>query len=167
LSQEWPGTGHHATTKSAIRLLAELKKNKKVQKKDILDVGAGSGILSVVSEKCGARKILAVDNDPHCWREAKKTFRLNKTKKCKTTEKQIGQIKSKYDVVVANIIDGVLLQIKSELWRVTKPGGWLVLSGILESHHKDFEEDFFRGQEARVVKRVHDDEWVSLLVQKK
>ncbi len=161
------GTGHHATTKFAIQNLRKLTEKKQLQKKDILDVGAGSGILAIVAEKLGARSVLAVDNDPHCWRESKKTFRLNKAKKSKTTTKQLAAVKQTFDVVIANIIDGILMQLKEDLWRVTRPEGYLLLSGILTVGADAFIKDFFENRNYLLVQRLEDPEWTCFLVQKK
>ena len=160
------GTGHHATTKFAIKQLAYLKKKKFLPKKQVLDVGAGSGILSVVAERFGVSSALAIDNDPDCWRESSKTLKINKTKKCKTSKTQIESIKKTYDVVISNIIDGILLQMKEHLWRTTKKEGYLILSGILKENSGKFISEFCLNHKCKVVNKFDNNEWTSFLVQK-
>jgi ribosomal protein L11 methyltransferase len=132
----------------------------------VLDVGSGSGILSVFSEIYGAKTVLAMDNDPESWRECKKLFKLNKTKRCKVTPKQITEIPGQYDLVIANIIDGVLIELKEFLWKKTKSGGHIVLSGILTVGASAFEKSFLDGHKGSVIERVNDEEWTSLLISK-
>ncbi|MDZ4678132.1 MAG: 50S ribosomal protein L11 methyltransferase [Oligoflexia bacterium] len=160
------GTGTHATTRFAIEHLKKLSKKNKIKGKTILDVGAGSGILSVVAEKFGALKCLAIDNDPESWRECRKMFKLNKTKKCRVTEKQLHQIKKKYDVVVANIIDGVLMELKKPLLNALKPGGYLILSGILTDGASAFIKSFLSRTNCKLMSETKDEEWTSLIISK-
>lgn len=161
------GTGHHATTRFAMELLAVLNKKKKIKGKEIIDVGAGSGILSVVAERFGAKHTLAIDNDPECWRESRKTFKLNKIKKSKVSPSQIQKIKKSYDIVIANIIDGILLVLKEDLWRITKPKGYIILSGVLMENADKFIQDFCQGKDSTIIKQIQDKEWTAFLVQKK
>ena len=129
-------------------------------------MGAGSGILSVVAERFGAKSALAIDNDPECWRECEKMFKINRAKKCTVNTKQSGAITQKYDVVIANIIDGVLIEIKNHLHRMTKDGGYIILSGILTDGAPAFEKSFLKGFGGKVVLRLSDTEWTSLLISK-
>ena len=158
------GTGTHATTKFALEMLAKL--GPRLSQLKVLDVGAGSGILSVAAERFGAKNILAMDIDPESWRECQKTFKLNKTRKCKVSESPIHKIPGQYNVVVANIIDGVLIDLKETLWKKTKVGGFIILSGILTVGARAFEKSFLEGKKGRVVARLRDQEWTSLLISK-
>lgn len=160
------GTGTHATTKFAMRMIQKISKTKDFKNATVLDVGAGSGILSVVAEKYGARSVLAIDNDPESWRECKKLFRLNKTRKCKVTPKQIKDIQKQYDLVIANIIDGILMDLKPSLWQKTKSGGHIILSGILTVGSSAFEKSFMSGKSGKILARLQDEEWTSLLISK-
>jgi ribosomal protein L11 methyltransferase len=69
-------------------------------------------------------------------------------------------------VVIANIIDGVLMEIKKHLWKKTKKGGYLILSGILTAGARAFEKDFIEGNKVKVIRRLEDEEWTSLLISK-
>jgi ribosomal protein L11 methyltransferase len=159
------GTGTHGTTRYAMELLSGLQDN--IKGLAVLDVGSGSGILSVAAERLGADKILAIDNDPESWRECRKTFRLNKTKKCEVSEKQVRQIKSTHDITLANIIDGVLIDIKESLWRVTRKGGYIILSGILTDGASAFKKSFMNGRKgSRILKEISDEEWTALIILK-
>lgn len=160
------GTGTHATTQFAMEMIQKLSKKDILKGAAVLDVGAGSGILSVVAEKHGAKSVLAMDNDSESWRECKKLFKLNKTKRCKVTPKQLKEIPGQYDVVIANIIDGVLIDLKDLLWSKTKVGGSIILSGILTVGNSAFEKSFLEGHKGSVIERLEDEEWTSLLISK-
>jgi len=158
------GTGTHPTTRFAVQMLKKV--SKKLNGKSVLDVGAGSGILSVVAEKLGAKNCVALDIDPESWRECRKTFKLNNCKRCRVTTETLGEVRRKFDVVVANIIDGVLMDMKEDLWRTVKPGGLIILSGILADGAKAFRKSFLAGVSWRVLGEISDGEWTSLLISK-
>ena len=160
------GTGTHATTRFAIELIRMLAEQKGLRGKKVIDVGAGSGILSTVSEKLGAAAVTAIDIDPESWRECRKHFKLNRSKNCKVSEKSLAQVRGTFDLVIANIIDGVLMDLKSDLWRVTSPGGSLILSGILNDGAKAFLRHFRSEVKGQVVASLHDEEWFAVWLMK-
>ena len=80
--------------------------------------------------------------DPEARRVARENVKLNKLPQIEIPETQIEDIRDQYDVVVANIIDGVLINIKKDLLRVLKPGGHMLLTGILEERDNHFFEKF-------------------------
>jgi ribosomal protein L11 methyltransferase len=124
------GTGHHATTYMMISLM--LKEDLKGKK--ILDMGCGTGILSILAEKLGAAEALAVDNDGWALRNARLNLDLNRTGKVKVVEND-GFIWGKefFDVVLANINLNVLLVDMPGYGRVLAENGKLLLSGFLEA----------------------------------
>lgn len=160
------GTGTHATTQFAIFLMVDLASKSLLKDKSVLDVGAGSGILSVVGERLGAREVTALDVDPECYRVCNKMFRLNRTKNCKVSPLQLEDWKKSRDIVVANIIDGVLLKLKRDLTRVTKKGGYLILSGILTERAKELTQSFTKSKNFKMIKSVQDSEWFAMTLEK-
>ena len=160
------GTGTHPTTRFALEMINKINETAGLAGRTVLDVGSGSGILAVAAERFGAKKIVAIDNDPESWRECRKTFKLNKTKKCSVTEAQLSKATVGHDVVIANIIDGVLIDLRKLLWRVVKPGGYLVLSGILADGASAFRNDFLENTNGAVIAELSDGEWTSLLITK-
>jgi ribosomal protein L11 methyltransferase len=93
-------------------------------------------------------------------------FKLNKSRRCSVSQKQIQDVKEKYDVVIANIIDGVLMELKRDLWRALDSKGHMILSGILTDGAKAFIKAFLKGQKVKVVAELHDSEWTAFLIQK-
>ncbi len=160
------GTGTHATTRFAIELLKFLKDENQIQGKSVLDVGTGSGILSVVAQRFGAQQVLAIDNDPECWRESAKMFKKNNTKNCRVSKISLEKTTRKFDVIIANIIDGVLIDIKDHLWRSTKPNGYIILSGILTDGAPAFKKSFMAENKGSVIHEMTDQEWTALLISK-
>lgn len=163
------GTGTHATTKMASFFIHKLSQEntKDIENWAVLDVGTGTAILAVLAELCGYGLITGVEIDPEARRKARENCELNKTKKIEISDKQLDEIKDQYDVVVANIIDGVLVRIKKDLIRSVKPQGHLFLTGILQERDDLFFEKFIESSpELKVIRRIQKDEWVGYWVQK-
>ncbi|MBN2332616.1 MAG: 50S ribosomal protein L11 methyltransferase [Deltaproteobacteria bacterium] len=122
------GTGTHETTRLAADLLAKAVKPGDV----VLDVGTGSGILAILAEKLGAAQVTAIDIDVEALANAAENCRLNRCRVVTLLEKGDDLDGGQYDLVVANIIAPVLIELSGWLVRQVKPGGCLILSGILD-----------------------------------
>ncbi|MBC7754145.1 MAG: 50S ribosomal protein L11 methyltransferase [Moraxellaceae bacterium] len=163
------GTGTHATTKMASYFIYKLATENKDSVGDwaVLDVGTGTAILAVLAEHCGYGFVTGVEIDAEARRKARENCELNKTKTIEITDKPLDEIKDQYDVVVANIIDGILIRLKKDLLKVLKPGGHLFLTGILQERDNHFFDHFIEASpEIKVVRRIQKDEWVGYWVQK-
>lgn len=163
------GTGTHATTKMASYFIHKLALENKNSVPDwtVLDVGTGTAILAVLAERCGYGLITGVEIDAEARRKARENCELNQTKNIEITDKQLDEIKERYDVVVANIIDGVLIKIKKDLIKAVKPQGHLFLTGILQERDNHFFTQFIESSpEIKVIRRIQKDEWVGYWVQK-
>lgn len=163
------GTGTHATTKMASFFIHKLAQENRdaVKNWTVLDVGTGTAILAVLAERCGYGLITGVEIDVEARRKARENCELNKTVNIDITDKQLDEIKDQYDVVVANIIDGVLVKIKKDLLRAVKPQGHLFLTGILQERDDLFFSQFIESSpNIKVIRRIQKDEWVGYWVQK-
>ncbi len=162
------GTGTHATTKMASYFIHKLAQENNSQLKNwtMIDVGTGTAILAVLAEKLGYGMITGVEIDIQARRKARENCELNQTENIEITDLQIDEIREQYDVVVANIIDGVLIRLQKDLVKVTKPQGHLFLTGILQERDNLFFEKFIESQPLKVIKRIQKDEWVGYWVQK-
>jgi len=123
------GTGHHETTQLVMLMLQKYVKSGH----RVLDAGTGSGILAILAAKLGATEITAFDNDPVALENTRENFSLNNNKfepkiVCGTLE---DVEKSEYDTIVANIDRNVLLDLPAKFIDYLKPGGMLILSGLL------------------------------------
>lgn len=155
------GTGTHATTQLCSRALVGVVR----PGMSVADIGTGTGILAMVAHFQGAKRVLATDNDPEAIRVAKENLALNNIghgpSPIELYEGSVGKRTETFDVVVANIIDGVLLRIRDELLSILGPAGTLVLGGILLEREPEFLEPFLADRPLKLVQRNVQDEWVS------
>lgn len=161
------GTGTHATTQMMsffINKLAEKHKSE-IANWALLDVGTGTAILAMLAQMSGFGLVTGIEIDPEARRVARDNVKLNKIEQIDIPETQLEDIRDQYDVVVANIIDGVLINLKKDLLRVLKPGGHILLTGILEERDNHFFEKFFEKTNLTVVRRLEKDEWVGYWAQ--
>jgi ribosomal protein L11 methyltransferase len=154
------GTGTHATTQIAASLIHKVSKDSKSGPLSLIDVGTGTSILALLAEILGFNPIMGVEIDPEARRVAKENLEKNKAQNILVVDEQIEDLKETFDVVVANIIDSVLVQIKSDLLKCTKPGGSLIATGILKERDNEFFEDFTKDTHLKVIRRIEKDEWV-------
>ena len=124
------GTGTHETTRlAAVALEKELEREPSAS---VLDVGTGSGILAILAVKRGAARVLALDIDAEALANARENCAHNQVcDQVMLESRPLTQVQEKFTLIVANIIAPVLLQLASEFLRLLKPGGRLILSGIL------------------------------------
>ncbi len=162
------GTGTHATTKMASYFIHKLaqENSEDIKNWTVADVGTGTAILAVLAEKLGYGLITGIEIDAEARRKARENCELNKTSHIEITDLQIDEIRDQFDVVVANIIDGVLIKIQKELIKSTKEDGYMFLTGILQERDNLFFEKFIEKNPLKVIKRIQKDEWVGYWVQK-
>lgn len=153
------GTGHHPTTASSLRAISEYV----TQGCSVLDVGCGSGILGIAAMKLGAL-VDACDTDIVSVENSLINANLNQVKFHNIWEGSCTLSGKIYDVVVANIVADVLTFIAKELKAAVKEEGILVLSGILDKY-EDKVMNFYK--DCTVVKRIPEDEWVTLVLKLK
>ena len=124
------GTGTHETTRlAAVALEEELESEAFAS---VLDVGTGSGILAILAAKRGAVRVLALDIDEEALANARENCVHNQVCDLVMLESRpLTQIQEEFNLIVANIIAPVLLQLAPQFPRLLKPGGRLILSGIL------------------------------------
>ena len=153
------GTGLHETTQLCIQAIDEISANHEV--KSMLDVGCGSGVLSIAGCLCGIPRVRGVDNDPVCIDVSRDNGAFNHVDAV-FDETDIWDIEEKFDLVVANIISSVLVALKEDMKAACRPGATLVLSGILTAEREEVEESFLEGIPARKISHVEKGEWCSI-----
>ncbi|HKL38866.1 MAG TPA: 50S ribosomal protein L11 methyltransferase [Bacteroidales bacterium] len=123
------GTGHHPTTSLMIRWLLETD----LQNKQVLDMGSGTGILSILASAKGAQKILAIDHEEWAYQNALENVKQNKCKNVQVIQGTINSLQQEqFDVILANINLNILLQDTPDYAKRLKSGGILVVSGIYQ-----------------------------------
>lgn len=152
------GTGHHPTTASSLLALSKYVKLGDT----LLDVGCGSGILSIGAMKLGAT-VDACDTDPVSVKNSLENAALNSLEFARIWEGSSSLVEKRYDVVVANIVADVLSFIANDLKKALNENGILILSGILDKYEAKV-LPFYK--ECEIVERIAQDEWVTLILKK-
>lgn len=139
------GTGQHDTTRFCSELLRELKlKHPEVQ--SLLDIGCGSGILSIIAAKLGYKPVVGVDNDPAAVETANENLTRNPDVTQTSFHLNDGTLQHPSlkvsDVVVSNIIAETLAELAPDLIPLVKDGGYLILSGVLPNREHVVKDAF-------------------------
>jgi ribosomal protein L11 methyltransferase len=154
------GTGTHETTALCLRWLdgADL------QDKLVVDYGCGSGILAIAAALLGASKVYCVDNDPQALMATRDNAQRNNIADKLEVYPPGAMPAIAADLMLANILAGPLMSLSEHLSSLTKPGGHLVLSGILQDQAQAVSDSYARWftMDAPVI----DGEWVRITVLK-
>ena len=134
------GTGTHPTTRLCLRALEkaftgirDFPRRGGKTPHSVLDVGTGSGILSIAAAKLGARHVTGTDVDQRAIDNARKNIRMNGLKgRIRVRKATISQIREQFDVVVANIDAKTIEEMRYHLMDRVSAGGTLILSGLLD-----------------------------------
>lgn len=154
------GSGSHPTTRLCLELLEEHVGGGET----VLDVGTGSGVLAVAAAKLGARRVLAVDVDPEAVRVAAANAVSNGVGPLvEVTTTPVAEVSGSFDVVVANVLAGTLVDLAADLSARVASDGVLVLSGIIESRVAVV-ADGFAALGWRVADQRVDEGWVALVL---
>ena len=128
------GTGAHPTTRMCLEAMERIcfQENGGRLPDPVLDVGTGSGVLSIAAALMGASRIIAVDIDPEAVRVTQENLELNGVEKAvSVSTTDLCDLTEQYQVVVANILAEELVRLSAQLTAKVADGGWLILSGIL------------------------------------
>jgi len=155
------GCGTHATTAMCLALLEEHLRAGET----VCDVGTGSGILAVAAALLGAGQVIAMDIDEVAVRTAKENISRNGVTDRVTV--LAGDLLSnlagvKADVLVANIIAGVIIRLAPDAFAALKPGGLFIASGIIRDRADEVRQAF-KNAGLEPVAEKEDDEWVALV----
>ena len=126
------GTGRHEST----RIMMKLMKYSVMEGKNILDLGCGSGILSLYAVLLGAKKVIAIDNDPDTVFSANKNVSLNNIDRISLACANIHDVSGTYDIVLANLDIRTFTHYSEKIKSFLKNGGYIIVSGILGKESK-------------------------------
>ncbi|MBU2978298.1 50S ribosomal protein L11 methyltransferase [Alteromonas sp. C1M14] len=129
------GTGTHPTTALCLRWLDALD----LTGKTVVDFGCGSGILALAALKLGAKEVIGIDIDPQALQASMENARRNGVENRLRVYLPDDQPTLEADIVMANILSGPLIELKSVITAYCKRGGKLVLSGILKEQVEKIE----------------------------
>lgn len=151
------GTGHHATTRMCLRLLGEMD----VSDLTVLDLGTGSGVLSMAAALSGARDVIGIDVDQDAIDSAESSAQLNTLPD--TITFQVSDFRSHppqpADVVLANLTGGMLTSSAQAIASLVRPQGQLIVSGFDHSEVDAVVRAFGSLSE---IERLTEDNWIAL-----
>jgi len=154
------GTGTHETTKMCSRFLDKYM----VPGYSVIDVGCGTGILSIIAAKLGAKHVEAIDVDAVAVKTAEENCRLNGTADTVSWYKGVldDLDKNKVDIIVANIIADVIIALSSSIPEYLKMGGLFITSGIIKERRGEVVKAYTeRGFE--LIDEEQLGEWVAMV----
>lgn len=156
------GTGAHETTRLCLRLIDEALRDKPCG--EMLDVGCGSGILTVAARLLGVPKATAIDIDPLAVSATIENAGTNHVAEgVLAARADVRAVNARYPLVVCNILYQIIMGIAPELCRRVEPGGALILSGFL-TPELDSVERMFGNLGMTVVKREELGPWGALVL---
>jgi len=154
------GTGTHVTTKLCIKALEKSLRKKGLS---VLDVGTGSGILSIAAAQLGAREVWGLDIDGAAVENARENVKKNNVSDIvKIRKGRIGDIQKKFDVIVANIDFKNLKRMRWPLIQHLKSQGFLILSGLLEGEEERLRQHYLETDHFQWAKKTQDGGWPCL-----
>lgn len=154
------GTGDHQTTQIMIKLTEKYL----VPGVSLIDVGSGTGILSITAVKLGAKDAIAVDIDEWCLMNGLENCRLNNVENVIDIRQcEIGDVEEKkFDLILANINKNILIEIKDEIRKRLSSSGTLILSGLLFSDENDI-RNHYEPIGFRMIEKMQMKEWIGIV----
>ncbi|KIL53423.1 50S ribosomal protein L11 methyltransferase [Jeotgalibacillus alimentarius] len=154
------GTGTHPTTVMCIQAL-----ERTVVKGDtVIDVGTGSGVLSIAAALLEAQSVHALDLDEVAVKSAEENIKLNHVENIVTVSEGnlLSGTSEPADVIVANILAEVILTFTDDAYTLTKPGGTFITSGIIKQK-KDLVKDALRASGFEIDEVMTMEDWVAII----
>lgn len=157
------GTGTHPTTVLSIQGIERyLKENDQV-----IDVGCGSGVLSIAAMLLGAREVYAFDLDDVAVKSAKLNVKLNKVDKHVMTKQNnlLDNVDKQADLIVSNILAEIIVRFIKEAWNNLKENGLFITSGIIQAK-KDLVKSKLQQNGFTIIEVNEMEDWVSIVAKK-
>ncbi|CAC5819229.1 Ribosomal protein L11 methyltransferase [Staphylococcus aureus] len=157
------GTGDHPTTSMCLKAIETYV----LPQLSVIDVGTGSGILSIASYLIGVKRIKALDIDEMAVSVAKENFRRNH---CETLIEAVpGNLlkdeTEKFDIVIANILAHIIDEMIDDAYNTLNEGGYFITSGIIKEKYEGIQSHMERVG-FKIISEQHDNGWVCLVGQK-
>nr|HPQ26506.1 50S ribosomal protein L11 methyltransferase [Gammaproteobacteria bacterium] len=150
------GTGTHPTTALCLHWLD----GQDLHGRTVIDFGCGSGVLGIAALKLGAARVVAVDHDPQAVLATRDNAARNAVDDRIEVLHSDGFADHNADLVMANILANVLITLAPKIQRLVKPGGTLVMSGVLQAQADDVMRAYADSLDFRAIQTQ--DDWVLL-----
>lgn len=154
------GTGTHETTNLCLQALEKYVK----PGDSVIDVGTGTGILSIASALLGARKVYGYDLDPVAIKSAKTNIELNGVQSIVSISENdlLNGVDIQADIIVANLLASLIIELMKDVPKALKKGGTFIASGIIKNQLESVKEKI--ESEALAVKEVLlENDWVAIV----
>ncbi|MED1602525.1 50S ribosomal protein L11 methyltransferase [Alkalihalophilus marmarensis] len=157
------GTGTHPTTVLCIQALESVMQGGE----EVIDVGTGSGVLSIAAAKLGAKRVIGLDLDQVAVDSAALNVELNQVHDTVTIHQGnlLEQIDGSYDLVVANILAEVIVQFVQDAAAILKPGGAFITSGIIKRKKQEVKDSLVSAG-FTIDEVIEMDDWVAIIARK-
>ncbi|WP_285756146.1 50S ribosomal protein L11 methyltransferase [Parageobacillus sp. G301] len=157
------GTGTHPTTVMCIQALEKYMKPGDT----VIDVGTGSGILSIAAAMLGAKSVRALDLDPVAVDSARLNVKLNKVQHIVTVSQNnlLDHIEEQANVIVANILAEIILRFVDNAYRLLEKNGYFITSGIIQAKKQEVKEGLMKAGFAIEETLVMED-WIAFIARK-
>ena len=154
------GTGYHETSQTCLILIEKFSKANK--KESCLDIGTGSGILAIGAAKLGFRKVTALDIDPMAIDASVRNVQENGLSNVVVREGDIRSVNGSFDLIVANLLSGILVDIATEIVSHLEPEGAAFLSGMITGQEDEVIKAFEKTG-LKLGETVISGKWVTLI----
>jgi len=161
------GTGQHASTRMCLQALEDLLLYERATSGErVLDVGTGTGILGIAAAKLGAKGVICVDIDRQAVEIARENVKINEVEDIVRVEyHDVRTMKGEHDLIVANLTDRALLRLRPNLISLLEPGGFIIISGIIEQNRAEIEEHYI-SPPLVLYRTLTEKEWLAYVFQK-
>jgi len=161
------GTGLHPSTRLCLQLLklvADLDLEKKHAPRSVLDIGSGSGILTIAALRFGAARALGIEIDPGAVEVARRNIHINRlAHSARVVQKSWQDLSGQYDLVLANLVPSVLYKAAPAIAKLLKAESLLITAGFSESRNMKVLE-MFSGYGLHLLQASSLDGWGGLLL---
>lgn len=151
------GTGHHATTYLMVQAMEQID----FINKSVFDFGTGTGVLSILAEKLGAKNIVAIDIDDWSINNAIENISVNNCSNISVEKNERIPESQKFDIILANINKNVILPNLAKMQQQLQPQGVLLLSGLLEQDFEDIDQGVKKNN-LILVEKLSKENWICL-----
>ncbi|MED4905096.1 50S ribosomal protein L11 methyltransferase [Parageobacillus thermoglucosidasius] len=157
------GTGTHPTTVMCIQALEKYVKPGDT----VIDVGTGSGILSIAAAMLGAKAVRALDLDPVAVDSARLNVKLNKVQHIVTVSQNnlLDHIDERANVIVANILAEIILRFADDAYRLLENNGYFITSGIIQAKKQEVKDGLIKAGFTIEETLVMED-WIAFIARK-